>query len=484
MFRGRPSAGPRPVSRGAHSRLASTTAGRVGLVGATSASTHVPSPLYALRFGDLWRFINRQPKSFLLVCFYLFMEYVRPQEIWTSIAGPPYSKFIIGFAIVAFVMEGRPLRMRMPEILLGIFSVVVVASSVMAVSPAESYNNLSVYFSWVIAYLLIANTADTEERFLVFSLSFILYSAKMAQHGVRSWASDGFAFRNWGINGAPGWFSNSGEFGLQMCIFLPVVLYFSRSLGKSWPKWKRYAFWAMAGAGVVSIVGSSSRGALVGLAVVAFWMLLKSRYKVRGVVGTIVLAATVYWLLPQKQIERLQNMGSDDTSLSRTTLWAHGREIMEQHPMFGIGYFNWSPYSEAHYGSRLLPHNIFIQAGAELGYVGLAAFIILIVATLAINYRTRALTKHLPEGERFMFDMAHGLDAAMLAFLACGFFVTVLFYPFFWINLAMSAALYSAAVGARETGGVPVNGRPVRGQHAQIARTVRRGARVPIPRSV
>jgi hypothetical protein len=42
--------------------------------------------------------------------------------------------------------------------------------------------------------------------------------------------------------------------------------------------------------------------------------------------------------------------------------------------------------------------------------------------------------------------MAHGLDAALIGFLASGFFVTVLFYPFFWINLAMTVALYNAAL--------------------------------------
>jgi putative inorganic carbon (HCO3(-)) transporter len=448
--------------------------------GTRSTHGHAPSRLYAVRARELWNFIKRQPKSFLFVCFYLFMEYVRPQQIWTSIAGPPYSKFIIGFAVVAFVLEGRPLRMKVPEIMLGVFTVIILASSFLAVSPAASFDNISVYLSWIVAYVLIANTADTEERFLVFTLSFILYSAKMAQHGVRSWASDGFAFRNWGINGAPGWFSNSGEFALQMCIFLPIVIYFSRSLGRDWPRWKRYVFWAMPGAAVISIVGSSSRGALVGLAAVAIWMLLKSRYKFRALIGIAVLAASVYWLLPQQQLERLQNMGGDETSVSRTTLWAHGREMLDEHPTLGIGYFNWSPYSRVHYGSDLLPHNIFVQAGAELGYVGLVAFVALIFLTFAINYRTRQLTKHLPEGERFMFEMAHGLDAALVAFLACGFFVTVLFYPFFWINLAMSVALYNAAAAAGVPVTLPRGRRMAQGRTAVPNPPVRRGAPVPV----
>jgi putative inorganic carbon (hco3(-)) transporter len=411
------------------------------------------SPLFALRFRALWEFIKRQPTSFKLVCLYLFMEYVRPQQLYSVIAFVPYSKIIIVLAVLSFFLEGRAFRIGLPESMLAVFSISVLMSSLLAVFPDASYDQLSLYISWVVIYLLIANTLDTEERFLVFLLSFILYSFKMAEFGTRSWAEAGFHFRDWGINGAPGWFNNSGEFGIQMCVFLPIVVYFTRSLGQNWPRWKRYLFWAMPACAVMSIVGSSSRGALVGLAAVALWMLAKSPYKFRGLVATAVLAMGVYWILPAEQLQRLQNMGDDSTSISRTTLWSRGLDLMSENPLHGIGYKNWSPYMQLHYGSPLLPHNIFIEAGAELGYTGLLAFVALIILTLAINYRTRRLTRHLPRGDRFVFDMAHGLDAALIGYLASGFFVTVLYYPFFWINFAMTVALYNAAVNkVRQSG--------------------------------
>lgn len=436
------------------------------------------SGLFSLRFRAVFDFVKRQPASFKLVCLYLFMEYVRPQQIYTAIAGVPYSKFIIGFAVAAFLIEGRRFRMGVPELMLGLFSLIILASSFLALSPEASYADLSLYFSWLLIYLLISNSIDTEERFLVFALTFILYSFKMAQFGVRSWAVDGFHFRDWGINGAPGWFSNSGEFAIQMCVFVPIVTYFTKSLSQSWPRWKRYLFWAMPVCAVISIVGSSSRGGLVGLAAVALWMLSKSRYKFRGLVSVAVLAAAVYWLLPPEQIQRLQNMGGDDTSISRTTLWAHGRLMMSEYPVLGIGYKNWLPYHQSHYGLKLLPHNIFIEAGAELGYTGLLAFIGLIILTLGLNYRTRRVTRHLPNADRFLFEMSHGLDAALVGYLACGFFVTVLYYPFFWINLAMTVALHNSAINKlqRENsiGGLGASGqrrvdrRPLRGPRTPI----------------
>ncbi len=318
-----------------------------------AGSSSAPPALFSLRLRGLLNFFRQQPTSYKLVCFYLFMEYVRPQQIYTAIAGPPYSKFIIAFAIVAFFVEGKKFRMGLPEVVLGIFTAIVVASSVFAVFPDASSDQISVYLSWVLIYLLIANTADTEERFLFFALTFIVWSYKMAQFGARSWVTDGFHFRAWGINGAPGWFSNSGEFAIQMVVLVGCAIYFMRGLSRYWTRWMKYLFWTVPVFAVIGAVGSSSRGALVGLAVMALWMLLKTRHKVRALVGTAILAMGVYWLLPAEQMIRLQTMGDDGTSISRTTLWKHGLEIMGQYPLLGIGYKNWSRYNDLHY--RLAP---------------------------------------------------------------------------------------------------------------------------------
>ena len=38
-------------------------------------------------------------------------------------------------------------------------------------------------------------------------------------------------------------------------------------------------------------------------------------------------------------------------------------------------------------------------------------------------------------------NIAKGLDLALLAYLVTGFFVTVFYYPYFWINLGMTVSL-------------------------------------------
>lgn len=407
------------------------------------------NPLFSLRPSAIWKVLKRQPPSFWLVCIYLFFEYVRPQLIYERIQGPPYARIVIILALIALLLERQKVRFRMPELLLGIFSIVVLASSVMAYQPDTSYEKLSVYLSWVVIYILIANVVDTEERFLVFMLSFLIYSFKMSQFGTRSWAEDGFVFRTWGTTGAPGFFENSGDFGVQMCIFLPLIVAFILALGASWPRWMRWVAWGLAGTAVTGIVASSSRGALVGMAAVVLWVLLKSRQKMRSLFAAIVLAGLVYVIIPPESKLRFEQVGEDRTSVARITMWKHALDMMADYPILGVGFNNWVTYHDTYYGGHgTMTHNIFLEAGSELGYAGLAAFLALIGCTFVINSRTRKLAASIPDRGRFMFFMAHGLDGALVGFMASGFFTTVLYYPFFWINFAMTVALHNAVLHA------------------------------------
>jgi putative inorganic carbon (HCO3(-)) transporter len=436
-------------------------------------SVRTPNDLYSLSPRVIWGTLKRQPASFWFVCIYLFLEYVRPQEIYKVINVLPIARITLILALVAFVLERRRLRFGILEILLTIFSVIVVASSVTAFDSSHSYQKLPDFFSWILIYVLIANTVDTEERFLIFMLSFLLYSFKMSQYGTRSWARDGFVFRNWGTTGAPGWFQNSGEFGIQMCIFLPLVVAFIVALRSYWPRWLQFAAWVVPVTAVTGIVGSSSRGALVGLGAVVLWAISTSRSKVRGMAAGVVLIGLVYAITPSQQQTRFEQAGADESSVARTTMWKHGLEMMRDYPILGIGYDNWTEYHDINYGGHgLLAHNSFIQAGSELGDVGLIVFLAMIATAFVINRRTRLLTVRLSDRGKFMFYMARALDGSLIGLIVSGFFISVLYYPFFWINFALTVALYNSAVGAVQSEGPsPLSNPPTPGRRSVAVST-------------
>jgi probable O-glycosylation ligase (exosortase A-associated) len=404
--------------------------------------------LYSMKIGAIWVALKEERASFWLICIYLMLEYVRPQTIFPVIDVLPYALLTLILAFLAYVLERDKQRVKNPENkLLIVFFLVIILSSSFAYSPETSFSGLSLFVSWMVVYFLIINIVNTERKFLIFFLSFLLYNFKMSQHGFISWAQHGFEFRNWGVTGAPGWFQNSGEFGIELCIFLPLSIYFIHSLRSHWSRLKLAFFALLPFTAIASVIATSSRGAMIGATAALLWMVLKSKAKLTAMVLIGIVLAGAYSYLPPKSYERLQASGTDNTSVARLTRWKAGLEIMEQFPVLGIGYHNWAKYYGNVYAptddASLLVHNIFIEAGSELGYSGLSVYLLMILYTFVNNRRTRQLA--LLTDNKFIYYTAHGLDAALIGFMVSGFFVTVLYYPYFWINMSFTVALNNVA---------------------------------------
>src|SRR5262245_55173351 len=82
-------------------------------------SASAPPKLYRLGVRDFWNFFRRQNASFILVCAYLFFEYVRPQTIYEFMAGWPLASVSILLCVGACALEGfRRRRLTLADPLL------------------------------------------------------------------------------------------------------------------------------------------------------------------------------------------------------------------------------------------------------------------------------------------------------------------------------------------------------------------------------
>lgn len=409
-----------------------------------SPSLEFGPKLLSLQPRALFRAARHFPASFWALFAYVFFEYVRPQSAYPSIDVLPFARLaLLSSVSLAVIQGGGVRRLALIDYLMFSYTAVVLLSLTTALDLASGLENLGLWFDWLMVYWAIATTVNTHARFLVLMSSWLLWNLKMSSFAVRFWASIGFSFEDWGVSGGPGWFRNSGEFGIEMCVFFPLSLYFALGVWRFVSKRVFIALLALPASAAIGAVASSSRGALLGIAAVALWMLARSKYKLRAFLSVVPFLIIFFAVIPPEQMERLNASGADETSLSRLTYWRHGIEMANEHPIFGVGYAGWIVYYRSHYSGRnQLSHNIFIQCLSELGYVGLAALLALIVGSFVVNQRTRRAARILgPPGE-FAYHMAWGLDGALIGFMVSGFFVTVLYYPYLWVNLGFTAALH------------------------------------------
>lgn len=405
--------------------------------------------LYALKPGALWRSFKAQGLAFWALCAYFFFEYVRPQVIFPQLDVIPWGQLTLVLTLTTVFFDGRPLPTgNVQNKLMGVFVFVVLASSLAAFDSTASWNDLKVFANWVIVYFLVVRIINSESRLFVFVALYLLWSFKMAQYGFVTMAQRGFAFTSWGLTGPGSFLTNSGEYAIQMVIFTCMAAAVALALRRHRVRLVRWAVYSMPVMGAVSVMGASSRGSQLALAVIAVWVILASKQRLKVLLAVGLAAYLLYLVLPAEQIERFRAAGNDETSHQRFEYWSMGIATIQKYPFLGVGYSNWLTYwrYQKPEGVGVLaivevPHNIFIQCGAELGLLGFSIFILMVVMAFAMNACSRRRAKD--SDNRFAYFLSYGLDAGLCGYLVAGFFVTVFFYPFFWVHIAFIAALYN-----------------------------------------
>jgi O-antigen ligase len=233
---------------------------------------------------------------------------------------------------------------------------------------------------------------------------------------------------------------------MQMAFFMGIGWCLLQALRPHLSKRKYWILLAVIpGTAAASILGSSSRGSQLAALCVVLAILVMNRIRLRYLLAGALVVLAGWQILPAEQKARFESMGSDETSESRLDLWADARRVASNNPVFGIGFANWSEYMMVERGERTeAVHNTLLQAAVELGYPGAALFLLLVVASFVTNAKTRRRAKPLGEWGRVFTAMSVGLDVGMVGLLVASLFMSVLFYPMFWMSFGMTTALAAA----------------------------------------
>ena len=404
--------------------------------------------LYAVKIRSIWLAVKQEHISFWALTIYFFFEYVRPQSIYPGLAIVPWAQIALLVAIFGAISDRTVKWVPNTENkIFAVFIIIVVLSSLFAFKPIVSWNARTDVINWILVYILVINILNTEKRFYIFILGYLLFSFKMSQHGFFSWARRGFSFTEWGLIGAGGWFQNSGEFAIQMLIFGSMSAAFVLALKERWGRYKKWFFYFMPFTAVMTVLGASSRGSQLGLLAIGALLMIRLKAGFKIFISLIVLMVLAYFLLPEEQIQRFTEIGDDKNSLTRLAYWAYGWDVIKDHPIFGVGYNNWLSYANyavpdgVIYGRIQLPHNIYIQIAAESGLLGLFGFLLLVIYAFVINARTRKMALQIEH--KLYYFMTYGLSMGLVGYLVAGTFVTVFYYPFFWVQIALIVALHN-----------------------------------------
>ncbi len=418
----------------------------------SSKSGIVLQDLYALKLQPVWQAVKYEGWSFKWLCIYFLFEYVRPASIYPQLDILPWTQLSLLFAVFSAFLDKKAVWVRNAgNVLIVLFFIVVLLSSVFAFRSSVSWDMIDIAVNWVIVYFLIVTVINTRQRLFLFLLLFLLVNLKMSAHGFLSFAGRGFTYTKWGVVGPPGWFGDSGDFGIAMLVYIGIAIGVIVANRHLWGRYKRLFFYYMPFTGMMTVIGTSSRGALLGMLAMGAWFLMKSRNGIKALVLFSVVAALLYAVLPDEMFQEFESAGEDSTSQDRLVHWEFGLEVIKRHPLLGVGYENWLAYCNYVNPNGLgfndrcrLPHNTYISAGSELGLVGLFLYVSLVLYLFRLNARTRKVLAQKPES--LLYYCSYGLDAGLVGYLVASVFFTVLFYPIFWVQFGLTVAIHRLSV--------------------------------------
>jgi len=398
---------------------------------------------------------------FLLIATYLFLDYARPQDFFTILNSFHLGAIVSLLLALTWVLNKNKDFSNRQTILFILFLALMAKSIPIARNNYWPFQLTKIMFiTFFVYYLCIVSFFDSPEKIKAFLNYFVFLHIILAF----------IAIKNNG-QGIGNFLRDENDFSLAINMVIPYSFYLF--LDKSESFQKRIIFLFATVLFLVTDIITFSRGGFVGLIAIFFYfvMMTKKRIKMAVVmIGFLILVLPFIPLEYKKEIQTLKPSKSRtwDTGDVRIYLWKIAWEMFLDNPVIGVGAGNY-PYTIQLYetvdesnpmlaisrGGKV-SHSVYFTLIPELGIPGVIVFGLMVFNNFSYLRTTSRLTQIKGTNDteiilndhekRSILEQTHLVNkimvASMLGYLVSGAFLSVLYYPHFWIlNGVMVASM-------------------------------------------
>ncbi len=345
-----------------------------------------------LIIAGLLPFILARPTIGVLV--WSWLSYMNPHRLtWGFAYSFPFVMVVAILTILAMPFSKQPKRMPWSPLTV----VWLMWVLWMCVTTLFALNTVDAVPEWeramkiqmmVLAMLLLMGEREDIHRLVwVIALSIGFFGIK---GGLFTILTGG----NYLVWGPPGSFiAGNNEIALVLLTVLPLFRYLQVTSDNVWVKRAMLASIVLITA---SILGSWSRGALLGGAAMFLVLWLKTRNKwLSGAAIAVALLAFLAFL-PEGWFERMSTISDykeDRSALGRLNAWGFAINMASERPLVGGGFRAFTPELFMKYAPTPTnfhdAHSIYFEVLGEQGYVGLGLFVTLAILAFRTGGRIR-----------------------------------------------------------------------------------------------
>jgi len=418
----------------------------------------------------------------------IVFEYARPSSFVPQLHAVPLNSILPLALLVACVVASglRSVKDIFSDGIawwLVVYMIIISLGTLHADVTFRAFNTFKMCLGYAFLAFVIARICTTRERILG------VFGALIASHLFLLAMTPAVVLnpsqRNY-IRGAT-FLGDGNDFALSLCILIPFSIAIVRTRRtKLW----RIVWTAISLLLVLAIVGTSSRGATLGLLAVTGFLLLFSRRRAPAIVAALIAGAVVVAYAPPTYFTRVQtvtNYEEDSSATSRISAWKSGARMGFHNPILGVGAGNFPNNFPKYRGPEapsrwMTAHSMYFLALGELGFPGVLTLLILVIGNVIISLRLhrRIFPRKMDEGSESpdSIVLLH-VAAGGLGFAVAGAFLSVAYYPHIFVVGALAIASRATILAARRgdrddlrskgyRDSDRIRGRPAGGQRLQI----------------
>ena len=404
---------------------------------------------------------------------YYFLIFILPlsrHRIWGAMTGDITGIKYIGAICLPYAIFHLSRRRTMPAFLASwqvrfflLLYLMVTVSYLLFSHMVIYFSHWLTYTSFIMFLFITMVVVDSLPRVRWSVLSGIGSIGLASAYVVRDWQ----LYHNISYDYRPGYVvGDPNYFTVDALLFLPVALLLLQQRKPRWQWWFCLGCLAMT---LAAVLFSASRGGFIGLVAACLYFLARSRQRIRNLILAVLAIGVLSLPMNISPVGRLLHPTQSDEFAKeiRLVVWSGGLELVEQHPIFGVGLDNFRMEVGKHVDLSKVPvgetvqrvaHNSYLEIAAELGLPALLLFLGIIIGSIFSLEQSRRAA--LASGDEFLQRVTMGLQAGLIGAGVALFFVSGEYQKMFWLTVFISAALPAMARSEQPAAAVAASARP------------------------
>lgn len=394
-------------------------------------------------------------QPFVGVLLWCWVSFMNPHRlVYGGIAlAVPWAACIFVATMIGCVVAREPKRfpVNAVTVLIILFLIMISISSFFAMAPSSAvYQKWDLTFKAFLFLLVTASLLTNHDR--VHALVWIMVLS-LAFFGIKGGA---FTIIGGGVNKVFGpsnsMIADNNHLAAALLVALPLMNYLRLESKHAIIRSGLALTMVLT---LFSVVGSYSRGALLALGAMSFFLWLKTKNKLLSGIVIFVLLASVIAFMPETWVERMhtiENYQHDGSAVGRLNIW-YASWVMAKSRLFGSGFFG--PYTQSvvdHFVSGVAAravHSIWFEVLGEHGFLTFFVWAGIIVAGAVYARRIVKIAKDVP-GLEWSVNFAKMAQVSTVAYCVGGSFLSLCYWDYYFTIVVAVAAVYQQVKVALE----------------------------------